>query len=137
VSTHIFRDSLGWITALHPKSGLLIGYLWLVKDYPWVNVWQQWQDGKLWAKGLEFGTTGIGKSYQDLLATDTRFYGVPSMVLLDAGEKISKSYLMFTVAVPPGFQGVGSLQYNSNHIVIHEKSGEKRLIRIPTTISLQ
>ena len=92
VSTHIFADSIGWISINNPAYGLTLKYSWKTAEYPWVNVWQQRVDGKLWAKGLEFGTTGIGRSYQELLAHDTRFYGRNSYFFLDAGEKISKSY---------------------------------------------
>jgi hypothetical protein len=46
-TTHIFRDDIGWITAFNPKSCLLVGYVWLVKDYPCVNVPQHWQYGSL------------------------------------------------------------------------------------------
>jgi hypothetical protein len=99
VSTHIMRDSIGWITAYNPESRQVLGYVWKTSDYGWLNLWHQLVDDKLWAKGLEFGTTGIGRSYQDLLASDTRFFGKPSFFFLDAGETIQKSYYCFLIAV--------------------------------------
>lgn len=100
VSTHIFTDSIGWIKASSPSGGLSIAYLWKTREYPWLNLWQQRIDGKLWAKGLEFGTCGIGKPYQELLQTDTRFYGRNSFFFLDAGEKIEKSWCCFLERLP-------------------------------------
>jgi hypothetical protein len=137
VSTHIFSDSLGWVTACNAKQGLLLGYMWRTADYPWINIWQQWRDGALWAKGLEFGTTGIGRSYQDLLATDTRFHGVPSFFLLDAGETVSKSYLCFQARIPKDFAGVGNLKYVNNSIVMQEKDNPTRILTIPTILLIK
>lgn len=92
VSTHVFSDSIAWITINNPVYGLKLKYSWKTAEYPWINIWQQRVDGKLWAKGLEFGTAGIGKSYQELLANDTRFHGRSSFFFLDAGEVVCKTY---------------------------------------------
>lgn len=95
VSTHVFSDSIGWIAASSKSTGLTIVYIWKTNEYPWLNLWHQRINGYLWAKGLEFGTTGVGQSYQDLLNYNTRFYGRNSFFFLDAGETIKKSYYCF------------------------------------------
>jgi len=136
VSTHIFADSLGWIVAATPNKGLLVGYVWKTKDYPWLNLWQQWVDGKLWAKGLEFGTTGIGKSYQELLAVDTRFHNRSSFFFLDATETVEKSYISFEMQIPADFKGVSSLEMQHAAITVFEKSTRKAF-QIPTDLSLK
>lgn len=99
VSTHLIQEDreYGWITAYDPESGLLLGYVWRKSDYPWVNIWNHYENGSPAAKGLEFGTTGIGRPYKDLLETDTRFHGVNSWEYIDAGEVIRKSYLGFLI----------------------------------------
>ncbi|MEI7675143.1 MAG: hypothetical protein WCJ03_00070 [Bacteroidales bacterium] len=121
VSTHIFADSIGWIVAATPNKKILVGYVWKTKDYPWLNLWQQWVDGKLWAKGLEFGTTGIGKSYQELLAVDTRFHGRQSFFFLDATEVVEKSYISFEMEISADFKGVEKLKLENGKIEIVEK----------------
>jgi hypothetical protein len=121
VSTHIFADSIGWIVASTARKGLLVGYIWKTKDYPWLNLWQQWVDGKLWAKGLEFGTTGIGKSYQELLAVDTQFHGRSSFFFLDATETVEKSYISFLLEIPTDFKGVESLKLEKGNLILVEK----------------
>lgn len=99
VSTHLFdpSDQYGWITAYDPRSGTLLGYVWNLTEYPWINIWSHFVDGKANAKGLEFGTTGIGRPYKDLLETDTRFQGVNSWEYMDAGEQKEKTYLGFLI----------------------------------------
>jgi hypothetical protein len=136
VSTHIFADSIGWIVAATPSKGLLVGYVWKTADYPWLNLWQQWVDGKLWAKGLEFGTTGVGKSYQDLLAVDTRFHGRSSFFFLDATETVEKSYISFEMEIPEDFKGVESFVLGKTGINIIEKTVTGRSFKIETNLSL-
>ncbi len=116
VSTHVFADSIGWIVAVQPATGLCLGYIWHTREYPWVNIWHEVKEGKPWAKGLEFGTTGIGRSYQDLMAIDSRFMQRPSFFMLDAGERISKSYHCFLTRLPSQMKTVDVLRINSSGI---------------------
>jgi hypothetical protein len=97
VSTHTFQDSIGWVMAVSPTHKLSLVYVWKTSEYPWINIWQQRVDGKLWAKGLEFGTAGIGRSYQELLMHDTSFGGRNSFVYLDAKQKLTRSYQCWLV----------------------------------------
>jgi len=121
VTTHIFSDSIGWVIASSPKRGLLVGYIWKTREYPWINIWNQLVDGKLWAKGLEFGTTGIGRSYPELLEKDTRFHGRNSFFFLDAKETVEKSYICFEIKIPVNFNGVSEVILDKNKICIYEK----------------
>jgi hypothetical protein len=131
VSTHLFDGETGWITATSPATGTMIGYLWKTNDYPWLNVWHNVEDGRPTAKGLEFGSTGIGLSYQDLLAVDTRFHGVNSFFYLDALEEVTKSFLGFQVAIPADYEGVKEIRMEKGCIVLIEKeAGQPRIIRI-------
>lgn len=103
VSTHLFgeKDRYGWVSAYDPKSGNLLAYVWKLDEYPWINIWSHFEDGKPFAKGLEFGTTGIGRPYQSLLETDTRFHGVNSWEYMDAGQKKDKTYLCLMINLKP------------------------------------
>ena len=104
VSTHLFdaSDEFGWVSAYDPKSGNLLAYVWKLSEYPWINIWSHFVDGKAFAKGLEFGTTGIGRPYQSLLETDTRFHGFNSWEYMDAGETKEKTYLGFIIHLGAG-----------------------------------
>lgn len=106
VTTHVFKKAkdFGWIVAFNPQNRLLFGYVWPLQDYDWLNVWHQVNEGRVEAKGLEFGTTGIGRSYQDLIVADTRFYDQESFDYIDAGEHINKSFYGFLIAVDFSFE---------------------------------
>jgi len=113
VTTHIFDDSVsvGWITATNLEAGLVYGFVWETEEYPWLNVWHQMNDnGQPVAKGLEFGTTGIGRPYEELVATDTRFHGRNSFEYLDAGETVVKTYSCFLAEVPADFGQVENVE---------------------------
>jgi hypothetical protein len=122
VSTHLFDSDTAWITASNPENGTLLGYIWKTSDYQWLNLWQDTRNGQPYAKGLEFGTTGIGRSYQDLLATDTRFHGVNSFFYLDALEKVSKSFIGFQMKIPADYQGVKDVKLQGDRIIAIEKA---------------
>lgn len=121
VSTHLFDKEIGWITASSPDCGLMIGYIWKTREYPWLNVWHEMKNGQPCAKGLEFGTTGIGQSYADLLKLDTRFHNQNSFFFLDALESFEKSFICFQVKIPPSYKGVKEVKIENNVIVIIEK----------------
>ena len=118
VSTHLVEDSVGWIAAWNPDRKILLGYVWHKDDYPWVNVWNHMNAGKPVAKGLEFGTTGIGKPYQVLLAVNTRFYGHNSFEFLDAGEEVEKSFYGFLTTIETDIQDIISVTINDNEILL-------------------
>jgi hypothetical protein len=128
VSTHLVGDSVGWVAALQPERNLIIGYTWDTRDYPWINIWNQTDNGQPVAKGLEFGTTGIGKPYPDLLNKNTFFKGVPSYEFLDAGKTVVKSFTGFLTRVPPGFKNVIQVRKKGEKIVLIDKNGMKSVI---------
>ncbi|MEM1134876.1 MAG: hypothetical protein AAGI07_03480 [Bacteroidota bacterium] len=121
VATHIFTiaDTVGWIAAFSPEHQLMLAYVWDTGEYPWLNVWHHSDGEKVLAKGLEFGTTGIGRPYKDLLENDTRFFGRNSFEYIDAGEKISKTYYCLLVEVPKNLVGVNSLEIKESKLHIN------------------
>jgi hypothetical protein len=130
VTTHIYDDEYGWITAYNPKMGKVLGYIWRTDEYKWSNIWHCFVDGKPWAKGLEFGTTGIGRSYQELLAVDTRFHGIPSFEFLDAGEEVEKSFTCFFWDIEKGLEGIDDIKISGDSAFIKLK-GTGKSITIP------
>ena len=121
VSTHIIEDSIGWVIAVDPVSNSFLGYIWEMEDYPWINFWNYNQDGVPHAYGMEFGTTGIGRSYQDLLSTNTGFHGRQSYYFMDAGEKIQKEYCGFAGRIPEHYPQFENIRIDSFITIIFKK----------------
>jgi hypothetical protein len=134
VTSHIFDEPIGWITALNPNEKILMGYVWKVEEYPWLNVWHQTKNGEPYVRGLEFGTTGLGKPYKLLLENNVSFYGRNSFEYIDAGQKIEKSWICFMTKVPVEFVEVSGIKVNGKRIIINDKSSNSEAI-IPGNFS--
>ena len=104
VSTFIFDDAqeYGWVTAFSPNTGLLLGYLWRVKEYSWLAIWRALSNGRVAARGLEFGTTGLHQPYAELVRVG-RILGRSIYEYIDANEIVEKSYIAFLVKIPHEF----------------------------------
>ncbi len=125
----------GWITAYNPENNLLIGYLWKREDYPWISLWQDFDEkGSINYRGLEFGTTGMHKSYKEIIEEGNhRVFGEDSYKYIDAGEKQSRSYLAFMGNTPAGFTGAGDVNFENDKIIITDTTTGKQ-ITIQTTL---
>ena len=130
VSSFVFDDdeTYGWVTATNSGKGLLLGYLWKTEDYPWLNIWRYRFEGRVAARGLEFGTTGYHQPFSALVdrgkLLDRRLFEY-----LDAEEAVARSYAMFLFRVPDDFAGVASVSYNGEQLTLAEdrESNPRRL----------
>ncbi len=121
VVSYVVDSEMGWTTATTPSKGLLVGYLWSTKDYPWFNVWRHVENGKPAARGLEFGTTGLHQPYPVLVKKGS-ILGRPLYAYLDAGESQTRSYAMFLAKVPNQYSGTAVVARSGKRITIREKT---------------
>ncbi|MCE5250282.1 hypothetical protein LLG96_08685 [bacterium] len=126
VTSFVFADSLdyGWVTACNPGKRLMIGYIWKLSEYPWLNIWRNSPEGKPAARGLEFGTTGLHKPFGDMLAKE-KIFGRPIYEYCDAGQTITKSYVAFITEIPSDYKGSGAVSYIADSIVIQERESTR------------
>lgn len=118
VSTHIIRDSIGWITVASPDKGFLVGYIWETKDYPWIHIWHDIAEGKPKAKGIEFGTTGLGDTFgseENLLFS---FKENRNLWIVDALSRIQKEYYVFMLPLPTDFYKIDKINISNKDISI-------------------
>lgn len=124
----------GWITAYTPEINLLTGYLWQRETYPWISLWQNFNSGDIRYRGLEFGTTGMHKSYKQIIAEGNHeVFGERSYLMIDAGEMQQKSYLGFMLKTPDGFGEVSDVNF-ADGISIKGTDGNE--LNIQTTLSV-
>ncbi|MDP7276654.1 MAG: hypothetical protein QF363_14330 [Planctomycetaceae bacterium] len=137
VSSFVFDDTSGhgWVTAVHPGSGLLLGYVWKTRDYPWLNIWRYRREGKVMARGLEFGTTGLHQPFQALVARG-RILDRPLMSFIDAGKTVTREYLMFLMKVPTGYTGVSRLELTREAVTLVERKPGGRTLQLTLDLSL-
>ncbi len=103
VTTHIINDTIGWVTAATPDKNLLIGYVWKTADYPWLHIWHGTKNGKIWAKGLEFGTTGLGDTFSPQERIIHSFKGRGNYFFVDAISGVTKRYTCFLLPIGNDF----------------------------------
>ncbi|RYY34664.1 MAG: hypothetical protein EOP46_12655 [Sphingobacteriaceae bacterium] len=115
----------GWVTAYSPTHNLLLGYVWHRADYPWISVWQHFEDGQIKYRALEFGTTGIHKPVNEILEHDNTFlFGEKTLWFIDAGEEVKRSYTAFLVQPENKFEGVEGVDVREGKISIKPLNGK-------------
>lgn len=130
VVAYAIDEPIGWTTACNPARSLMIGYVWKTSDYPWFNAWRRSDEGKPFARGLEFGTTGLDWPHAELLSKGTIF-GRSLFVHLDAGATLTKSFTCFLMKIPGDFAGVGSIRHEGEQLtVIERKPKDARVLSI-------
>ena len=117
-------DTHGWVTAWSAESNLLIGYVWKRTDYQWISIWQHFEDGDIKYRGIEFGTTGIHKPFNEIIDNDnTRLFTEKNLWYIDAGEKTARSYAAFLMQPPAGFEGVAGISVNNGNVSVKTLNG--------------
>jgi len=126
VTSFVFGDDVehGWVTAANAGKGLMLGYVWNVSEYPWLDIWRNVENGKPAARGLEFGTTGLHRPFGDMLKKGTIF-DRPLYEYIDAGQEIVKSYVAFLAEIPGDYRGVESIEYGNGRLVIRERESDE------------
>ncbi len=124
VLSFVFPDdcSIGWATACNPEQGLLVGYTWDINDYPWLNMWRNFNENGPAAFGIEFGTSGLHQPYPQLVKQH-EIFGRQLYEYIDAGEVLTKSYTLFLAEIPQNYTGVGELTEDGGVITMKEKEG--------------
>jgi len=125
----------GWFTAINVRKGLLVGYVWPRKEWPWVGNWEEnrFNTGQPWGgkavtRGMEFGTTPFPYSRRDAIRMGELF-GTPTFRWIPAGAKQTISYGAFLAPIPPGTTGVRDVRMEGNRIRI-ELDGVDRTITL-------
>lgn len=131
VVTFIIEEEYGWVTAASPAQGLLIGYLWPREDYAWFSLWSEIMEGKPFARGLEFGTTGLHRPEPDLL-TKGRIFDRPLFRHIDAGESQTFRYAAFLVEIPPDYAGTAEVRSAGGVLTVRESGDRKRTFSLNT-----
>lgn len=129
-------QSWAWFTAVNTKRGLLIGYVWPRKDWPWIANWEEnrFRSGRPWlgraiARGMEFGTTPFPDSRREAVSQG-KLFGTPTYRWISAKAKQTIAYGAFLAPIPPGTTGVRAVRMEGSRIRI-ELDGVDRTITLP------
>jgi len=113
------QSKFGWIVAYSPAARLAIGYIWLRSDYPWVNFWQDWSNGKMRYRGLEFGTTGVHEPLHRIIEMGrSTILGEKTIRYLDAGEQVDTCYTSFLLRTERELEYVSDVTVSDKEIYV-------------------
>ena len=113
-----------WFTVYNPDYRVLIGYLFPTADNPWIADWQENQrakqkpwDGKVVARGIEFGTTPLAEGLRKSVERATML-GAPTYRWIGARQSLRTTFTIFLHEIPAGFSGVKAVQRTATAIQI-------------------
>ena len=115
-----------YLAVYHKDYQILIGYIWLTKDFPWLGDWQEnrlattppW-NGQVIARGLEFGTTPFEGTMANVVE-EGKIYGVPVYRWIGGRERVTIRYIAFLAQIPEGYKGVADIEVRNGKIHITE-----------------
>ena len=127
VSSFVYNqnDKYGWTTACNPKEKLMLGYIWKINQYPWINYWRSMNNGTPVAFGMEFGTTGLHEPFP-ILAKKGKIFDRNIYDFIDADEVKEKSFVGFLSKIPEDYKGVENVQIKESVLIIKEKGMASR-----------
>jgi len=124
-----------FVATLNWRLGLVSGYLFRGKDFPWVAVWEEncardyapWK-GSTQARGMEFGTTAmpIGKEATFLAG---KLFETPGWKRIPARGTQNVVYLAFLAEVPKSWRNIRDIRAVKNGLVL-KGSGARDTLKI-------
>jgi hypothetical protein len=132
------RRQTQYVTALNQPHGILVGYCFRRRDFPWAAVWEEnkTRTGPPWkgicqARGMEFGSTPSPITRREAFAVAPMF-DTPTFSTVPARGKSTADYVSFLAKVPEDFGVVRDIQVAKNKILI-QGSGHRSLVSLPAT----
>ena len=125
VVSYIIEEEYGWTTAINANKGLLIGYIWPEENTLGSTLGRHVRDGKPFARGLEFGTTGLHQPSPVLLEKG-RFSAATSFTISTPTRPKFLPTPIFSWKFPSDFAGVADVEYSDGQLVVGEDGGQGR-----------
>ncbi len=109
------KREYAWFSAVNPRLGLLVAYVWRRADYPWVGVWEEsrarasapWNRRTL-TRGMEFANSPFPVGLRKAVDRGT-FQGQPTFRWLPALESVTTDYALWAESVGNACRGVADI----------------------------
>jgi hypothetical protein len=115
-----------FVTALNLEKRLLLGYLFRREEFPWLQIWEHYPNGRTLARGLEFSTQPYDVPRREAISLGTMF-GAPTYRWLPAKSKIGARFLLFYTRVPEGFRKVDDVRWEDGRLIIEDWHAGRRV----------
>ena len=109
------KQEQAWFSALNPRLGLMVAYVWRRADFPWLGIWEENRDrktppwhGKSLTRGMEFSNSPFPVGLRKAVDRG-RFQGQPTYRWLAAQGKIAYDYAILACPVEASCKGVATI----------------------------
>jgi hypothetical protein len=125
------KRDLTSVAALNFRLGLVLGYCFPRKAFPWVAVWEEncarqdspWK-GKTQARGVEFGTTPMPIGKREAFANGPLF-GTPTCQCVPAMGKLRVTYAIFLTPVNSAWREILDIELGKQSITVVGSNNER------------
>lgn len=110
------KQEYAWFSAVNPRQGLLVAYVWRRADYPWLGMWEEhnarkeqpWA-GRSFTRGMEFANSPFPVGLRQAVDRGT-FQGQRTYRWLPALGRLTFDYAILALPTPRGCQGVAAIE---------------------------
>jgi len=132
------RREAEFIAAVNTQHGLLLGYCFSRRNFPWVAIWEEnrartdapWS-GRCQARGLEFGSTPFPVGRREAFASGPLF-ATPHFSSVPARGRVTARYLGFLAQVPDKFGSVRDIRLREGEIEV-SGTATRGILRLPAS----
>lgn len=123
------RGGLAFATAINPKRGLIVGWIFKPQEYPWVQNWENYPPtGKL-ARGLELSTQPFDLPRR-VVIDQNNLWGTLLYRWLPAKSKIGTRFALFFAHTPVGMTHIDNVYWEQGVLVLEDRKANQTL-RLP------
>ncbi len=123
------KRKLAFVTAINPRDGLIVGWIFKPEEYPWVQNWENYPaSGKL-ARGMEFSTQPFDLPRR-IIIDQNNLWGTLLYRWLPAKSRISTRFALFFAHTPAGMSRIDDVRWESGVLVLEDRAAGKTL-RMP------
>lgn len=116
---------LAFVTALNPRTHLLLGYLFRRDEYPWIQCWDDYSNRGM-QRGMEISTQPFDVPRREVLEKGPLF-GAPVVRWLPAKSQIGSHFLFFYTQAPASFQRVDDVRIEGRQIIVEDHTAGQRI----------
>jgi hypothetical protein len=116
-----------FVTALNLEKRLMLGYLFRREEFPWLQIWEHYPQGRTLARGLEFSTQPYDVPRRQAISLGTMF-GAPTYRWLPAKSKIGARFLLFYTRTLEGFRKVDDVRLEGSQLIIEDRHAGRRIV---------
>jgi len=129
------KNDHAWFSAVNPRLGLMMAYVWRRADYPWLGVWEEnrarkespW-NGKTLTRGMEFANTPFPVGLRKAVDMG-KFQGQRSYAWLPARGKIVHDYSILAAPAAPDCRGVGEITPGKDGFEVELLTGARHAVK--------